>query len=143
MLWPVLVVSSLLGEEPFHLGQRASDDLPPLSDEESGTAQQQALLTALAGDPYGHRGYDHCQAGCSMLIRKRAIPSNTWHYDGYWVGGGRAVLGDDPLLDEGTFGWDYFGILFNKHVTLGWSHGRHYQGGTGRYKTDGPHLMHK
>jgi hypothetical protein len=130
-------------EPPFYLGGRASDDLPPLSDEELGTAQQQALLAALGGDAYGHRADDHERAGCAMLIRPRAIPSNTRYYGGYWVGGGVPIKGDNPAIEEGTFGWDYFGMTFTKRVALNWSHGRRYQGGTGAYKTDGPRLPRK
>src|SRR6185295_13293712 len=100
-----------------------------LTDEELGTAQQQALLTALAGDAYGHRAADHACSGCSMLTRPHAICSNTAHYGGYLVGGGRPCRGDRPTPGEGTFGWDYFGLLFNKRVALNWSHGRQYQGG--------------
>ena len=60
-------------QPPFYLGGRASDDLPALSDEELGTPQQQALLTALAGDPYGHRECDHWRAGYAMDIRRRRL----------------------------------------------------------------------
>jgi hypothetical protein len=123
---------------PFHLGGRTLDDLPPLTDDELGSAQQQALLAALGGDAYGHRAADHERAGCAMLIRRRAIPSNTHHYGGYWVGGGLPAFGEGRTLEEGTFGWDYFGILFNKRIALNWSHGRLDQGGFGAYKTDGP-----
>jgi hypothetical protein len=129
------------GEEPpFHLGGRTADDLPTLTDEELATPQQLALLNALGGDAYGHRHADHYRAGCSMLIRKRAIPSNTHRYGAYWVGGGLPVHGDDPTFEEGTFGWDYFGCLYHRRVVLNWSHGRRYQGGMGAYKTDGPKL---
>jgi hypothetical protein len=55
------------------------------------------------------------------------------------VGGGAPTLGSSPYLDEGTFGWDYFGITFRKRVALNWTHGRH-QGGAGAYQTDGPRL---
>ena len=119
-----------------------AQEIPALTDEELGTAQQQALLLALAGDPYNHRGADHCQAGCAMLVRRHAIPSNTRNYSGYWVGGGLPTKGDKPQLQEGTFGWDYFGLVFNKRIALRWSHGRLYQGGAGAYQTDGP-LLHK
>src|SRR5262249_23226225 len=140
----ILAAGSLHAQEPpFHLGGRTIDDLPPLTAEEQGTAQQQALLAALGGDAYGHRAADHERAGCAMLIRPRAIPSNTRFYGGYWVGGGLPIVGDNPALDEGTFGWDYFGLTFTKRVALNWSHGRRYQGGTGAYKTDGPRLKRK
>jgi hypothetical protein len=128
-------------EEPFYLGQRTSDDLPPLTDEESGSSKQQALLLALAGDPLGHRGGDHARAGCATNIRRVAIPSNTSHYGGYLVGGGLPIKGDGPFLDEGTFGWDYFGMTIPKRIALNWSHGRRYQGGTGAYRTDGPRVQ--
>src|SRR5205809_5267239 len=88
-MWTALIAGSLWADEPpFYLGGRTSDDLPQLTDEELGTAQQQALLAALGGDAYGSRGADHERAGCAMLVRERAIPSNTRHYGGYWVGGG-------------------------------------------------------
>jgi hypothetical protein len=135
----VMLNDDLLAQQPpFHIGGRTKDDLPRLEDDELGTPQQQALLDALYGDPYSHRAADHARAGCSMLIRQHAIPSNTQHYGGYWVGGGLPVFGDARELHEGTFGWDYFGILFNKRIDLNFSHGRRYQGGTGAYKPDGP-----
>jgi hypothetical protein len=131
-------------EPPFYLGGRTIDDLAQLTDEELGTPQQLALLHALAGDPIGQRATDHERAGCAMLVRKRAIPSNTYYYGGYWVGGGGLPLfGDDPAIHEGTFGWDYFGMTFTKRAALNWSHGRRYQGGTGAYKTDGPRLQRR
>ncbi len=129
------------GDEPapFYLGGRTKDDLPQLTDDELGSPKQQALLQALGGDPYGHRAYDHCRAGCAMQVRSHAIPSNTKHYGGYWVGGGTPIFGVGPTSEEGVFGWDYYGILFPKQVALNWTHSR-YQGGTGAYKTDGPRL---
>jgi hypothetical protein len=121
----------------------AAGEVPPLTDEELATPQQQALLMALGGDPYSHRAADHCRAGHAFFIRPGAIPSNTPHYGGYWVGGGKAIRGDHPALDDGTFGWDYFGVLFTKRVALHWSHGRLHQGGTGAYKTDSPKVRHE
>lgn len=139
----VMLKHNLRADEPFYLGHRAIDDIPPLTDDELGSAQQQALLQALNGDAYGHRGADHAQAGCSTMIRRHAIPSNTAHYGYYRVGGGVPILGDAPALDEGTFGWDYSGILFNKRVALGWTHGRKFQGGTLGYKADGPRHLRR
>jgi hypothetical protein len=118
-----------------------AQELPALTDDELGTSPQQALLLALAGDPYRHRACEHQRAGCAMLLRPHAIPSNSCHYGGYWVGGGLPCKGEGPYLNEGTFGWDYFGIIFNKRIALNWSHGARYQGGTGAYKTDGPKLL--
>ena len=131
----VLLVTCGLLPQPLH-----SQDLPALTEEELGTAQQQALLMALAGEAYNHRAADKCQAGCAMLIRQHVIPSNTRNYSGYWVGGGLPIKGERPHLQEGTFGWDYFGGCFKRRVVLNWSHGRRYQGGMGAYKTDGPKL---
>src|SRR5262249_20318096 len=90
---------------PLRLGHRGADELPPLTDEELGTAQQQSLLMALSGDPYLHRADEHACAGCSMLTRSHALCSNTAHYGGYWVGGGVPCRRDKPHADEGTFGW--------------------------------------
>ena len=44
--------------------------------------------------------------------------------------------------DQGTWGWDYRGWLIPRRVNLLWWHGRRFQGGSGAYKTDGPHLPH-
>jgi hypothetical protein len=67
-----------------------------------------------------------------------AVPSDTGHYVGYYVGGGAPCFGDPPCPDEGTWGWDYHGCLLPKKVILGWWHGRRYQGGIGAYRTAGP-----
>jgi hypothetical protein len=125
-------------QEPFRLGHRTLAEIPVLTDEELSTPQQQALLMALGGDPLGHRAGDHYCGGHPTQILIHAIPSNTCHYGGYQVGGGAPCKGEGPYLHEGTFGWDYFGILFEKRVALNWWHGAHIQGGFGAYKTDGP-----
>lgn len=137
----LMLQHNLLGQEPepFHLGGRTIDNLPKLTDEELATPQQQALLSALGGDAYGHRWCDFQCTGC-FGTRRHALASNNKHYGGYWVGGGAPCKGDDPFVEEGTFGWDYLGLVFTKRVALGWFHGRRYQGGTGAYKTDGPKL---
>jgi hypothetical protein len=69
-----------------------------------------------------------------------AIPSDTGHYLGYYLGGGsgRPLAAEPRRADEGTWGWDYQGWLVPRRVMLGWWHGRRSQGGTGAYKTDGP-----
>ncbi len=139
----LMFIAASSADEPFYLGHRAIDDLPQLTDDELGSTQQKALLQALNGDPYGFRSEDHACAGCAMLIRRHAIPSNTPHYGYYQVGGGVPIRGDFPMLDEGTFGWDYSGILFNKRVALGWTHGRLFQGGTLGYKPDGPRHLRR
>jgi hypothetical protein len=118
------------------ISSSAADAPPNLTPEELATPQQQALLQALAGDPYGHRAADFARAGCPMLLRPRTQPSDTWPYGGYWVGGGQAIKGHFPTAEDGTFGWDYFGLTFNKRIALNWSRGKRTQGGTGSYKTD-------
>jgi hypothetical protein len=86
--------------------------------------------------------HPHVRAGCPQSIAWWAQPSNSAHYGGYYVGGGALCHGDGRCADEGTWGWDYLGALFTKHVRLGWSHGRLYQGGAGAYETDGPKVLH-
>jgi len=87
------------------------------------------------------------RAGHPETICRRAKPSNNCHYDGYYVGGGLPGM---PLRGEsrcgsheGTWGWDYGGILFAKRTALNWGHGLRSQGGTGAYKSDGPKLRHE
>jgi hypothetical protein len=87
---------------------------------------------------------DYVRAGHPQAISPLARPSNNHRYFGYYVGGGALSWrhGDLPTLDEGTWGWDYRGGLLKRRVNLLWWHGRRYQGGSGAYKTDGPHLPH-
>jgi hypothetical protein len=83
--------------------------------------------------------YEHEPAHAGILhIRRWAIPSNNPHYFGYYVGGGARRKGHLPGPEDGTWGWDYRGWIIQRRVDLLW--GGRYQGGTGRYKTDGPHL---
>jgi hypothetical protein len=82
----------------------------------------------------------------SLLSRLlQPIPSDTGHYIGYFVGGGngRPHKAEQRHEDEGTWGWDYQGWIIKRRVVLGWWHGQKFQGGTGAYKTDGPHLYHE
>jgi hypothetical protein len=91
-----------------------------------------------------HRSEDGRQrAGNPQNIAPWARPSNGPHYDGYYVGGGAAWGGQPRYVLEGTWGWDYFGHLFDKHIALGWWHGQRYQGGAGKYETDGPKIFHR
>jgi hypothetical protein len=83
------------------------------------------------------RSCGHARAGCPLCLSLFAIPSNTRFYRGYYVGGGNVFRGDLRQCNEGTWGWDYGGILVPKRVALNWSHGRRYQGGTGAYRTAG------
>lgn len=77
----------------------------------------------------------------SQTVRRMAVPAYNCRDGGYFVGGGIPVFGDGHCqYHEGTWGWDYGGILFNKRVALHWGHGSRHQGGTGAYKSDGPKL---
>lgn len=136
---PLLCLVTLSANAP---AQCADEPAISLTSEELSTPQQQALLQALAGDPFGHRAVAHARAGCPLNLRPRALPSNTSPYGGYWIGGGQPIKGYCPAAEDGTFGWDYFGLLFTKRIDLNWSQGRRYQGGTDAYKTDGPHWKH-
>ncbi len=81
---------------------------------------------------------DGChRAGCPQCISCIAAPSDTGHYVGYYVGGGAPCRGDYRCPWEGTWGWDYCGLIVPKHVALGWLHGRRSQGGLGSYETTG------
>jgi hypothetical protein len=102
--------------------------------------QAAAINAAFGGESY--RVCEHSRAGWATCIHPHAIPSNSCHYGGYYVGGGVPIFGEGRYQSEGTWGWDYRGLVFQKHVSLHWSHHR-YQGGTGAYKTDGPKLRHE
>jgi len=86
-----------------------------------------------------------CRAGNPNCVACWAVPSDTGSYVGYYVGGGCAFphLGQGRCINEGTWGWDFSGLLFHRRVMLGWCHCRCYQGGTGAYKIDGPRLHHE
>lgn len=83
------------------------------------------------------------RAGNPQIQACYAVPSDTGAYVGYPVGGGCAVkhCADLPHPEEGTWGWDYQGRCLPRRVFLGWWHGRCPQGGTGAYKTEGPHFV--
>jgi hypothetical protein len=70
-----------------------------------------------------------------------ARPSNTSAYTGGYVGGGTAWGGCPRQPQQGTWGWDYQGLLFPKKIWLNWNSSRR-QGGTGAYEPDGPKLLH-
>jgi hypothetical protein len=104
-----------------------------------GTA---VLLAGLAGCCICGKG-DHAavdpdeRTGHPYEVSCLAHPSDTGHYIGYEVGGGAACHADGPFVDEGTWGWDYWGLCLPARVALDWWHGK-YQGGYGTYKVDGP-----
>jgi hypothetical protein len=100
-------------------------------------------LGAVRGEPPADSACEQRRAGNPQGVACWAVPSDTGHYVGNYVGGGCAVrcVADPPHADEGTWGWDYRGWLWPRRVLLGWWHGRS-QGGTGAYRTDGPNLLH-
>ena len=81
------------------------------------------------------------RAGFSNCIGRFAKPStDAYHQVGY-IGGGTLFGGSRRGKNEGTFGMDYSGHWFARKTWLQWSHGERYQGGAGRYETDGPRLL--
>jgi hypothetical protein len=107
-------------------------------------------LTPPMGRPATERkhfqGDQFRRAGCPQTISPLARPTESPHEIGYYVGGGareRSRHGEPRFAHEGVWGTDYAGVLIPKHVQLGWWHGRHAQGGTGAYRTDGPRLVHR
>jgi hypothetical protein len=115
---------------------RAAAAEPPAAVIEAGPANPPA---SAASSECAHR-----RAGYPQAIRRCAVPSDTGHYIGYYVGGGCPCYhtADPPYPEDGTWGWDYRGWLIPRRIILGWWHGRRYQGGIGAYATDGPHLPH-
>ena len=67
-----------------------------------------------------------------------AVPSDTGKFSGGYIGGGAAWFGEPRALHEGTWGWDYDGVVLQKRIWLNWLHGRRYQDGGGSYEPDGP-----
>ena len=112
----------------------------PAEQHELSAAQAAAINFAYGGGAYDYRVADHVRAGLPQSVHKHAIPSNTRHYSGYYVGGSAPYFGEGRTSEEGTFGWDYLGLVIPKRVALNWTHGRRYQAGGGTYKTDGPKL---
>jgi hypothetical protein len=88
------------------------------------------------------RVFDNSPArtGDPLCVSHHARPTHLPAYVGYYVGGGSACGGCDRRIEEGTWGRDYEGVLLPRHVWLRWTHGGRYQGGTGAYDPDGPHV---
>jgi hypothetical protein len=85
----------------------------------------------------------HRRAGYPLEVHALAVPSDTGHYVGYYVGGGAPIFGQKRCADEGTWGWDYCGFVLPKRVRLRWWHGLCEQGGIGAYRTTGINLESK
>jgi hypothetical protein len=119
------------GMRPLPDAQARRDEIHP--------EQADLINAAYAQSPYRTDG--HSRAGWPECTGTRAIPSNSPHYCGYYVGGGAVIFGEGRHRSEGTYGWDYLGLNLRKRVRLDWWHGK-YQGGTGAYQTDGPKVFH-
>ncbi|MEQ1831291.1 MAG: hypothetical protein ABL921_35420 [Pirellula sp.] len=96
--------------------------------------------------PAGPRRGRYCENGFARsgypnCIGRFALPSVLSSYRLGYVGGGTAIGGERRQASEGTFGFDYSGSWFSRKTWLLWSHGERYQGGAGRYETDGPRIF--
>ncbi|GIW79573.1 MAG: hypothetical protein KatS3mg105_1380 [Gemmatales bacterium] len=80
--------------------------------------------------------FSHRRAGFPLEISRRARPSDTGRYVGYYVGGGGVCFGHHPAPNQGTWGWDYYGMKFKRKIFLLWNN--RYQGGMGQYQSEGP-----
>ncbi|MCF7962113.1 MAG: hypothetical protein K9M08_15360 [Pirellula sp.] len=88
---------------------------------------------------YCENGFE--RSGLPFCLGRFAKPSiSSSHMIGY-VGGGTAFGGERRTANDGTFGMDYSGSWFARKTWLKWSHGERYQGGHGRYETDGPRVL--
>lgn len=126
--------STTYGDPPARAARADRTSARKLAAIEASAESAKSNCRECVGNPLHRAGHPECISGL-------AIPSNTYHYGGYYVGGGLPLRGDGPCAaHEGTWGWDYCGILFPKRIALNWGHGLRYQGGTGAYKTDGPKL---
>ena len=98
--------------------------------------------TLLTGNVFAQSSEDDLvRAGCPQLIKKSARVGYGPKYVAYYVGGGASSFHGEPrYCEEGTFGVDYkpIGPGFRDGVTLGWWHGRRWQGGTGQYEPNNP-----
>jgi hypothetical protein len=97
-----------------------------------------------AGRRYGR----YCEpgmerAGYPYCVRAVAHPSPDCYHSLGYVGGGTPFRfwGERRYIHEGTVGLDYTGRFFSRKTWLLWSHGGLYQGGAGRYETDGPRIL--
>src|SRR6266404_4062519 len=96
-----------------------------------------AVLVWFAGSA-ALRADEPCdRSGYHGKVSWYALPTNTKAYTGYYVGGGQAIGGSARHSDEGTWGWDYRGLVLPSRVALWFNHGERYQGGGGTYKIDG------
>jgi hypothetical protein len=107
----------------------------------AGWAGGFGVAAVLADEPCAEDGQR--RAGYPLEVSAVAMPSDTGHYAGYYVGGGAVLFGQRRCLGEGTWGWDYRGLVLPKRVRLRWWHGVCEQGGIGAYRTTGINLESK
>ena len=90
------------------------------------------------------QGNPFARAGNPQCISRFARPTESPHETGYFIGGGartRAAQGEPRRDTDGTWGTDYTGILFPKHIELNWWHGQRAQGSGFGYRSEGPRLL--
>jgi hypothetical protein len=98
------------------------------------------IITSYAADSVRAQQPPQHRAGHPECIACYARRSDYGPYSGSYVGGSCAFKGWPRGAHEGTWGWDYCGPLHSERPWMQWCHGRRCQGGTGAYKTDGPHV---
>jgi len=81
---------------------------------------------------------DERRAGYPHELSRLARFENRCTYTGYYVGGGEKSNSNCRSIDDGTWGWDYFGRCYHRLVRLDFGHPSRYQGGEGQYQPDGP-----
>lgn len=126
----------------------ALEEAAPVANREANSLFSELPLSGPRGQetPSGSKYGRYCQNGfyrsgfpnCIGLFAKPSTDSD--HRVGY-VGGGTLFGGSSRRIDEGTFGMDYAGHWFSRKTWLNWSHGDRFQGGAGRYETEGPRLI--
>ena len=84
---------------------------------------------------------DQQRSGYASSIAPWARRTVSRHDSGGFVGGGAARRGEDRSEIQGTWGWDFHGLMGGKKIWLGWGNGRRDQGGRGAYKTEGPRII--
>ncbi len=84
---------------------------------------------------------DYIRSGWPRCIGTLARPDICRDYSLGYVGGSAHWFGEPRTCQEGTVGLDYQGWFFARRTWLQWTHGRRYQGGDGKYATDGPKLL--
>jgi hypothetical protein len=107
-------------------------------------------LTPSMGRPATERhlfqGNQFARAGNPQCLSHFARPTDSPHETGYFIGGGartRAAAGQPRSITDGTWGTDYTGILFPKHIELNWWHGQRAQGGGLGYRNVAPRVLHR